>query len=115
MRGEANCHNKHCQRRSKLRLKPARCSVEHERQSERIGMTRSAAVRLPQIPALSWDDCRLLVESVSDYAIFMLDPGGFVATWNAGSQRIKGYSPEEIIGRHFSMFYTPEDRAAEKP
>jgi PAS domain S-box-containing protein len=51
---------------------------------------------------------RLLVSSVKDYAIFMLDPGGHVATWNEGAHRIKGYEPEEIIGKHFSIFY-PED------
>jgi PAS domain S-box-containing protein len=52
---------------------------------------------------------RRLVEAVIDYAIFQLDPLGNVATWNPGAQRIKGYMPEEIIGRHFSAFYTPED------
>jgi PAS domain S-box-containing protein len=55
---------------------------------------------------------RLLVESVRDYAIFMLDPEGHVATWNAGAERIKGYRAWEIIGRHFSVFY-PEDKIAE--
>jgi PAS domain S-box-containing protein len=54
---------------------------------------------------------RLLVESVRDYAIFMLDPEGNVATWNAGAERIKGYRAEEIIGRHFSAFY-PEEKVA---
>jgi len=52
---------------------------------------------------------RLLVESVKDYAIFMLDPTGVVQTWNRGAERIKGYRAEEIIGRHFSAFYRPED------
>ena len=51
---------------------------------------------------------RLLVEGVKDYAIFMLDPNGFVASWNAGAERIKGYKAEEIIGKHFSCFYPPE-------
>jgi len=55
---------------------------------------------------------RLLVESVRDYAIFLLDPEGHVATWNAGAERIKGYRAEEIIGRHFSVFY-PAERIAE--
>jgi PAS domain S-box-containing protein len=72
-------------------------------------------LRLPQIPALSWDDCRLLVESVQDYAIFMLDTEGFVATWNRGAEKIKGYKAEEIIGRHFSTFYPEADVAADKP
>ncbi|MGO4513932.1 PAS domain S-box protein [Bradyrhizobium sp. 2TAF36] len=58
---------------------------------------------------------RLLVQSVTDYAIFMLDVKGYVASWNAGAQHIKGYAPEEIIGRHFSEFYTEADRAAGLP
>jgi PAS domain S-box-containing protein len=51
----------------------------------------------------------LLVAAVTDYAIFMLNPSGHVVNWNPGAQRIKGYSREEIIGQHFSIFYTPED------
>ena len=58
---------------------------------------------------------RLLVQSVKDYAIFMLDPNGIVTTWNAGAERIKGYSAEEIIGAHFSRFYPPEEIAAGAP
>ncbi|WP_025129853.1 PAS domain-containing sensor histidine kinase [Pseudomonas sp. PH1b] len=58
---------------------------------------------------------RLLVQSVTDYAIYMLDAGGRVSSWNPGAQRIKGYAPEEIIGEHFSLFYTPEDRANGEP
>jgi sigma-B regulation protein RsbU (phosphoserine phosphatase) len=58
---------------------------------------------------------RLLVESVHDYAIFMLDPGGYISTWNAGAERIKGYTANEIIGKHFSVFYPPHDIAADKP
>jgi PAS domain S-box-containing protein len=58
---------------------------------------------------------RLLVESVQDYAIFLLDPDGYVTTWNLGAQRFKGYKPEEIIGKHFSIFFTEEDLAAHKP
>lgn len=58
---------------------------------------------------------RLLVESVSDYAIFLLDREGRVVSWNAGAQRIKGYAAAQIVGRHFSLFYTPEDRAAGRP
>ena len=46
---------------------------------------------------------------MKDYAIFMLDPQGRVSTWNEGAERIKGYGTEEIIGKHFSTFYTPED------
>ena len=51
---------------------------------------------------------RMLIENVQDYAIFLLDPDGHVATWNAGAQRIKGYNASDIIGKHFSVFYTPE-------
>jgi PAS domain S-box-containing protein len=58
---------------------------------------------------------RQMVESVIDYAIFHLDRNGMVSTWNAGAERIKGYKPSEIIGSHFSRFYTEEDRAAGVP
>jgi PAS domain S-box-containing protein len=58
---------------------------------------------------------RLFIESVRDYAIFQLDPEGRIRTWNAAAQRMKGYTAGEIIGRHFSCFYTPEDLASEKP
>src|SRR6202044_4184529 len=51
---------------------------------------------------------RLLVEGVRDYAIFMLDANGRVATWNSGAERIKGYAADEIIGKHFSIFYPDE-------
>lgn len=64
---------------------------------------------------ISEERVRLLVDSVRDYAIFMLDPEGIVQSWNAGAQAIKGYEPSEIIGRHFRSFYTPEDQAAGKP
>src|SRR3984957_5784860 len=58
---------------------------------------------------------RLLVQGVTDYAIYMLDPDGKITNWNTGATRIKGYSEPEVIGRHFSMFYTNEDRAAGMP
>jgi PAS domain S-box-containing protein len=58
---------------------------------------------------------QLMVESVRDYAIFLLDPNGYIASWNRGAERIKGYSADEIIGRHFSVFYGPEDITARKP
>jgi PAS domain S-box-containing protein len=63
----------------------------------------------------SEDQFNLLVQSVTDYAIYMLDTQGCVSSWNAGAQRIKGYAPEEIIGVHFSRFYTAEDRARDRP
>jgi len=58
---------------------------------------------------------RLLVSNVTDYALYMLTPAGIVANWNAGGERIKGYSPGEIIGQSFARFYTPADQAAGKP
>jgi len=58
---------------------------------------------------------RLMIENVPDYAIFMLDPRGHVQTWNIGAQRLKGYTEEEIIGKHFSVFYPPEDVRNGKP
>jgi PAS domain S-box-containing protein len=72
-----------------------------------------SATREPAGPLLDTEQhFRILVEGVTDYAIFMLDPKGRVTSWNTGAQRIKGYSPNEIIGQHFSRFYTPEDREA---
>lgn len=58
---------------------------------------------------------RLLVQSVTDYAIYLLSPEGFVSNWNAGAERAKGYRAEEIVGRHFSTFYPPEDRRSGLP
>lgn len=58
---------------------------------------------------------RLMVDAVTDYAIFMLDPNGIVTSWNAGGRRFKGYDDAEIIGQHFSRFYTAEDQAAGLP
>jgi len=74
---------------------------------------------LPPIPTESLRQSEeifsLLVASVKDYAIFMLDPEGNVATWNEGAHRLKGYEPQEIIGRHFSTFYPEVDKRAGKP
>jgi PAS domain S-box-containing protein len=63
----------------------------------------------------SEEQFRRLVQGVTDYAIFTLSPAGIVTNWNIGAQRIKGYAPEEIIGKHFSQFYTEEDRARGEP
>jgi PAS domain S-box-containing protein len=67
------------------------------------------------VKPISEDPFRLLVESIVDYAIYMLDPKGVVTSWNAGAERIKGFQTEEIVGEHFSRFYTEEDRAAGLP
>src|ERR1700712_2953634 len=61
------------------------------------------------------DRIQLLVDAVKDYAIYLLDADGRVATWNTGAQRFKGYTADEIIGQHFSVFYTEEDRAIGMP
>ena len=61
------------------------------------------------------EEFALLVQGVTDYAIYLLDAGGHVATWNPGARRIKGYEQAEIVGEHFSRFYTEEDRAAGEP
>ncbi|HEY1721452.1 MAG TPA: PAS domain S-box protein [Magnetospirillaceae bacterium] len=63
----------------------------------------------------SQEQFRLLVRSVTDYAIYMLDPDGRITNWNLGAERIKGYRPDEIIGQHFSKFYTEVDRVAGVP
>jgi PAS domain S-box-containing protein len=76
-------------------LTDRRADAEHLRQSEEM--------------------FRLLVESVQDYAIFMLDPNGRIVSWNLGAERVKQYKREEIIGQHFSIFYPPEDVASGKP
>ena len=66
-------------------------------------------------PEGSGNRFELLVQNVTDYAIYMLSENGIVASWNAGARRFKGYEAEEIIGEHFSRFYTPEDQAACRP
>ena len=65
--------------------------------------------------AITDDPFRLLVQSIVDYAIYMLDSEGNVTSWNAGAERIKGFQTDEIIGKHFSNFYTEEDRKAGIP
>lgn len=69
----------------------------------------------PSVDAIEAERFRQFIMGVTDYAIYMLSPQGVVVTWNAGAQRFKGYHPDEIIGRHFSMFYTEEDRAGGRP
>jgi PAS domain S-box-containing protein len=64
---------------------------------------------------ISEERVRLLVDSVRDYAIFMLDPQGVVQSWNSGAKAIKGYDADEIVGRHFRVFFPPEQQAAGKP
>ena len=75
-------------------------------------MQRNTGANLPMADAERY---RILVEAITDYAIYLLDPNGNVASWNSGAQRIMGYQPSEIIGKNFSIFYTPEVQAAGLP
>ena len=77
-------------------------------------LTRARAAEL-EIANRELSEFRRLVSSVRDYAIFMLDVTGHILSWNAGARQLKGYEPEEIIGRHFSTFYTAEDRERDHP
>ena len=85
---------------------PAQLRQANERLNTEIHERNQALERLRQ----SEEESRLLIESVTDYAIFMLDREGLVINWNAGAERIKGYTAQEIVGKHFAVFYTPEDR-----
>lgn len=81
-------------------------------------MGRGELMSVPQsydVSLLDDERYRLLVDSITDYAIYMLDPEGKIASWNPGAQRFKGYEAWEILGEHFSRFYTPEDRLARAP
>lgn len=80
-------------------------------------ITRDITERLIAQEALrqSEERFRILIQGVTDYAIYMLDPQGHITNWNVGGERIKGYSEKEIIGQHFSRFYTEEDKAAGLP
>jgi PAS domain S-box-containing protein len=75
---------------------------------------RTMTAQKPQYPAES-ERTELLLDSLSDYAIYLLDQHGFITTWNKGAQKVKGYRPIEIIGQSFSRFFTPEDRAGRVP
>jgi len=104
-----------------LRLRERARSLEAElqrsREVERAVRDWSAEQRAATRTALLASDTRFhhLVDAVTDYAIFMLDATGHVATWNSGAKRIKGYDADEIVGQHLSIFYPPEDRADGKP
>ena len=99
----------------------ARTRAEEELRALNRNLERRAAERGRELAARSalLEDTerrfRLLVEGVRDYAIFMLDPTGHIVNWNPGAERIKGYRRDEIVGRHFSTFYTEPDRAKQVP
>jgi PAS domain S-box-containing protein len=82
-----------------------------QRAAERAGQLAASMVKLEDTERRF----ELLVQGVTDYAIYMLDPVGRVINWNPGAERIKGYASGEVLGRHFSSFYTPEDQARETP
>src|SRR5947199_7944647 len=84
--------------------------VERKIASAIDGLTSTSARRNDAAGLLD-----LLVEQVVDYAIFVLDADGKIASWNPGAQRIKGYTPDEIIGKPYEVFFTEEDRRAHKP
>jgi PAS domain S-box-containing protein len=87
---------------------PAAPGTDGERHDTSVDDARSADALSSRFEQRSGELHRLLVESVRDYAIFALDPTGLIASWNAGAQRAKGYTADEIIGKHFSIFYPPE-------
>jgi PAS domain S-box-containing protein len=89
----------------------AALAIDNARLFQDLGVARALATKQRD---QTEERFRLMVESVKDYAIFMLDPQGLITTWNSGAQLIKGYRPEEIIGRHFSCFYSPEEVSAGK-
>jgi PAS domain S-box-containing protein len=104
------------------RAPTARWQAQNAAQQERNATLRQRVVERGQALAVSNAQLEeserrfgLLIEAVTDYAIFMLDPDGVVASWNRGAERIKGYAPQEIIGRHFSTFYTDTDRIRNVP
>jgi len=100
------------ERRKKVEeiLRSSNVALEASSESEH-SQTRQALAKLRD----SERHFKLLVQSVTDYAIYMLDPEGVIASWNAGAERIKGYKPHEIMGRNYAEFFTPEDRDAEVP
>ena len=75
----------------------------------------SARKHAEQVLRESEERFRLMVEGVKDYAIYLLDSEGRVTSWNAGAERLKGYTEEEVLGQHYSKFYTPEELALSKP
>ena len=78
-------------------------------------MDSDSTMETHTLDALSAQKFRSLVEAIADIAIYMLDPDGYIISWNAGAERFKGHAREEVLGKHFGMFYTEDDRAAGMP
>ena len=91
-----------------VKKKPKAAAKPKPKSARKTAPTQSTV--LPQA-----DQYRLLVEGAADYGIFMLDPQGMVSSWNLGAERLKGYRADEVVGRHFSLFYLAEDVASGKP
>src|SRR5437660_3702409 len=96
-----------------LRISP----IEMASETAFVGCVRDITARRAVLQELqeTGRQFQILVQAITDYAIYMLDPEGRVTTWNSGAERIKGYQAEEIIGHHFSRFYTEEDRRNDVP
>jgi PAS domain S-box-containing protein len=94
---------------------PSTSDENHQLRSVTLLQQQAVAMQSETALLQSEQRFRMFVEAVRDYAIFMLDPKGNIATWNTGAERIKGYKPWEIIGQHFSVFYPEEDLKSEKP
>src|SRR5437763_17215799 len=90
-------------------------STDLQRANEALQAEIAARQRAEQALRESKENFHLLTANVVDYAIYLLDPSGHIVTWNIGAQRMKQYRADEIIGRHFSQFYIPEDIAAGQP
>ena len=86
-----------------------------DRQRPKEGKAPRANKAATEPDRFSVDHFRLMVEAVRDYAIYMLDPEGRIVTWNPGAQRLKGYSEAEVLGRHYSLFFTEDAIQAGKP
>ena len=98
---QANLQRSH----EELRKRASELEVANVKLSQEIAERQAAEKRLRD----SQENFRLLVEGVRDYALYLLDPAGRVVSWNAGAERLKCYSPDEILGKHFAVFYTQED------
>ena len=103
--------------RTRERVRALELELKQSREVEKALRESASEQRLAAQEKLLASEARFhhLVDAVTDYAIFMLDPTGHVATWNPGAKATKGYDADEIVGQHFSVFYTPEDREAGKP